>query len=334
MYNVKIDTVKLLFPISHYNSLKKYYQDNGYKLRADDKNKYISKVFLPSLRTSLLKIYQSFNNYSSGCYIEIYGLCSYNELFDKEKELITKLTLSYIEENDLSKYVRINNIDVAIDLNTTPSLVQISRKKLRGRKPSSVNKNIHENCWFKKNTLYIESTQYQCLRYKNENNNRLHVPIQELEYIVKQNIYDINSEYKKDTHQHTIHKFKLLFKEKHDFYLDKDYFFIKNGVQSRYEFGQLESKFSREKLKNVSYGYLYDKAHKEALEYPLSRFEIKIKANDLKSKKSLYTPLKSHIMKILNRYEIKVSGKEILIDEDKIISNILLLLELLNNSNN
>jgi len=298
-----IDTVKFSFPLKHYDALKNYFSGNGYKLRADN-NKYITNAFYPSIKTTMLKIYQAFNPYDHNCYVEIYGLKSYNEILDSEKKLIVKLIMNFIEENGLSNVAKINSIDIALDFKTPPAEIKVLRDQSRGR-PVKINENIYDNDWFQKNSLYLEGHNFKKLRYKNEDTDKLLVSIEELENIVRQKIENIDEEFKKQKAK-KIRAFKTLFKENALFYLEGDYFYIKKDLLSQFDLSGY--KFSFDKPKNVSFAYLYDKSNKERLEAPLSRFEIKVCSKDIKGE---FDGLNGRILAIIRRYRILLSGKEV-----------------------
>ena len=301
MYSVLIDTVKMRFPATHYIPLKRYCKFNGYMLGIDTKNKYHTKVYKPGLSTTLLKIYNNENKYEgNSCYIEIYGLNTHKAKYDQQKDFILELILIYIDDNDLHDEVKIQGIDIAIDIKERPSLIKVERNRVRGRPPANINSNIYSDRWFKTHTLYIEGNKYKRLRYRNKKENETIVKLTELEEIVNCKLNRLNKQ-----------KEQL-------FYIDDEYFYIKSNLVVLYNFNNLNSKPSIIKPKNVSYAYLYDKANKSSLNGNLSRFEIKVGTNDLNNIKGLYEA----IAKVLNRYKVTVDGKLINFSDHVFISKL------------
>ena len=313
MIRMKIDTVKLRIPIIYYRGLKQYYLDNGYKLRQDDKNQYITKVFSPSIIATLVKIYPNKNRYKTGYFIEFYGLSSYKKALEKEKEMILRLTLDYLAINQILEDTKVTKLDIAIDIPSRPSNISIERKKTAGQ-PVSVKENIYDDQWFKNHSLYADGSNYMRLRYQNQKEGKILIEPTELKRILKSEIYDIDVAYKKANEEIllTPHKYKRKFKKIYDFWFDEDYFIIKENLIGNYDFNGFS--FSHVKSKDRTTSVLYDKAHKESLEYDLSRFEIRIVQRDIKGgiyDNNAISELLNSIYKALDKYKVYVDSKEL-----------------------
>jgi len=306
-----IDTIKFRIPIIYYRGLKQYYLDNGYKLRQDDKNQYITKVFSPSRIATLVKIYPNQNRFRTGYFIEFYGLSSYKRNLENEKEMILQLTLNYLAENKILEDTKVTKLDIAIDIPTRPSNISIERRKTAGR-PVLVKENIYDDQWFKNHSLYADGSNYLRLRYQNQKQGKILIDSAELKSLLKSEIYDINIEYKKANQMTspTPHKFKIKFKEINDFWFDGDYFIIKEDLIEDYDFNEFS--FSRVKSRDRTTSVLYDKAHKENLKYDLSRFEVRMVQRDIKggiNDNKAISELLNSIYKVLDKYKVYVDCK-------------------------
>ena len=311
MIKIKIDTIKLKIPIIHYRGLKQYYLDNGYKLRQDERNPYGTKVFSPGVITTLVKIYPNKNRYRTGYFIEFYGLSSYKKILEKEKEMIFCLTLDYLVMNQILEDTKVTKLDIAIDIPARPSSISIERKKTVGR-PVSVKENIYDDQWFKGHSLYADGSNYMRLRYQNKKKGVILIDPAELKMILKSEIYDINNEYKKanEATPLTPHRFKKGFKEINDFWFDGDYLVIKEDLIGDYDFSGFS--FSRIKGRGRTTSVLYDKAHKESLEYDLSRFEVRMVQGDIKGgigDNKTISELLNSIYKVLDKHKVYVDSK-------------------------
>ena len=310
MIKITIDTLKFKIPIVYYQGLKQYYLDNGYKLRQDDKNQYITKVFAPGMMGTLVKIYPNQNRFRTGCFIEFYGLSSYNMNLENEKEMLLRLTLVYLSENNILEDTKVTKLDIAIDIPTRPSNISIERRKTAGR-PIPVKGNIYDDQWFKGHSLYADGSNYLKLRYQNQKQGKILTAPSELKRILKSEIYDIDAAYKKANEEIllTPHKYKRKFKKIYDFWFDKDYFIIKEDLIGDYDFNRFY--FSRVKSDRTT-SVLYDKGHKESLEYDLSRFEIRMVQRDIKGgiyDNKAISDLLNGIYKALDKYKVYVDSK-------------------------
>ena len=313
MIRMTIDTVKFKIPIVYYRGLKQYYFDNGYKLRQDDKNQYITKVFSPGTMGTLVKIYPNQNRFRTGCFIEFYGLSSYKKNLENEKEMILQLTLNYLAENKILEDTKVTKIDIAIDIPTRPSSIRIERKKTAGQ-PVSIKENIYDDQWFKKHSLYVDGSNYMRLRYQNQKQEKILIDPAKLKSLLKSEIYDINIEYKKANKVTplTPHKFKRKFKEINDFWFDGDYLVIKEDLIIDYDFSEFY--FSHIKSRGRTTSILYDKAYKESLEYDLSRFEVRMVERDIKggiNDNKAISVLLNSIYKALDKYKVYVASKAV-----------------------
>ncbi len=331
MISMKIDTIKFRIPIIYYKGLKQYYLDNGYKLRRDEKNQYITKVFSPSVIATLVKIYPNTNRFRTGYFLEFYGLSSYKKNLENEKKMILQLTLDYLAENKILEDTKVTKLDIAIDIPTRPSNISIERRKTAGQS-ISVKENIYDDQWFKEHSLYADGSNYMRLRYQNQKQGKILIDPTELNRILKTKIYDINIEYKKANKVTplTPHKFKRKFKEINDFWFDGDYFIIKEDLIKDYDFGTFH--FSNLKSINRTTVVLYDKAHKEGLKSDLSRFEVRLVSKDIKAcltDEKAISELLNSIYKVLHRYKVYIDSKLINF-EDFDVENI----SLLNSYNN
>lgn len=306
MYSLLIDTIKLRIPSEYYQSFKQHLKDNGYKLRQCEHNKYITKVYVSGLQTSVLKVYQNNNRFASGCYIESYGLGTYIQQYRNEKEMALRLTIDYLHINNLLAITSITKLDVAIDIKAKPSNIIILRSKGVGRSVQA-NANCYSDNWFKDNTLYIEGSNLKQLKYKSKTSLLL-LP-SKIESIVGTKIYDINQAYKEANGliKQTVHAFKKEFKSKYDYWFEGDYFIIKDHLITRFNFN--EAKFSLVKKQNTTTAILYDKANKEGLNGDLSRFEVRVIAKDIKGQlgsKNGLLELLNGVYNVLKRYELKL----------------------------
>lgn len=320
MCSLKIDTIKLRVPSEYYKKLKQYLLGNGYKLRQDDNNKYITKAYLPGLRITVLKIYQSDNRFGSGCYIEFYGLGEYDKQIKNEKEMALQLVMYYLSTNGVLGETKVTKLDIAVDIKAKPSQVYIRRKKGLGRAVIS-NKNTYSENWFKTNSFYIEGSNLKQLRYKNEKNDEVLVNPIDLINIVGTSIKDINISFREacKTGSITVQKFKKQFKEKNNYWFDGDYFVIKEDLLGCYAFDV--TKFSLVKKQNATTAILYNKAHKNGLKYDLSRFEVRFVSKDIKghlSSQNGLSELLKGIYKVLNRYSIQLGNHKLYFSTGKI----------------
>ena len=313
MIRIKIDTIKFKIPIIYYRGLKQYYLDNGYKLRQDERNQYGTKIFLPGVMATLVKIYPNKNRYKTGYFIEFYGLSSYKKVLEKEKEMILRLTLDYLAMNQILEDTKVTKLDIAIDISSRPSNINIERKKTAGR-PVSVKENIYDDQWFKNHSLYADGSNYMRLRYQNQKEGKILIDPTELKMILKSEIYDINNEYRKANEMISLtpHRFKREFKATNNFWFDGDYLVIKEDLIGDYDFNGFS--FSHIDSINRTTVILYDKAHKEGLKYDLSRFEVRIVAKDIKGclmdNKAIFELLNG-IYKVLDRYRVYVDSERI-----------------------
>ncbi len=313
MIKMKIDTLKLKIPIIHYQDLKQYYLDNGYKLRQDDNNQYITKVFSPGVIATLVKIYPNQNRFKTGCFIEFYGLSSYKRNLENEKEMILLLTLDYLAMNEILENTKVTKMDIAIDIPVRPSNINIEKRKMRGQ-PVSVKKNVYDDEWFKNHSLYADGSNYMRLRYQNQKKGVMLIDPDELKELLKSEIYDIDVAYKKanEVILLTPHKYKSKFKKIYDFWFEGDYFFIKEDLIENYDFNNFS--FSHVESRNRTTVVLYDKANKEGLKRDLSRLEVRVIRRDIEGGlcdlKAISELLKS-IYKVLDRYEVYI-GSEVL----------------------
>ncbi len=313
MIRMTIDTVKFRIPIIYYRGLRQYYVDNGYKLRQDDKNQYITKVFSPGVMTTLVKLYPNQNRHKTGYFIEFYGLSSYKKNLENEKEMILQLTLDYLSENKILEDTKVTKLDIAIDIPTRPSNIRIERRKTSGQ-PVSIKENIYDDQWFKNHSLYADGSNYLRLRYQNQKKGKILIYPAELKRLLKSEIYDIDIAYKKanEVILLTPHRYKRKFKKIYDFWFDGDYFIIREDLIEDYDFNQFS--FSRINSRDRTTSILYDKAHKESLEYDLSRFEIRMVQRDIKGgfyDNKAIPELFNSIYKALGKYKVYVDAKEL-----------------------
>ena len=314
---MKIDTVKFRIPIVYCQGLKQYYLDNGYKLRQDDKNKYITKVFSPGIMATLVKIYLNQNRFGTGCFIEFYGLSSYRGNLENEKEMILQLTLDYLAKNKILEDTKVTKLDIAIDIPVRPSHISIERRIMSGRSVL-MKKNIYDDEWFKEHSLYVDGSNYLKLRYQNQKQGKILIEPTDLKSLLKSEIYDIDVAYKKANEVIilTAHKYKRKFKEIYDFWFEGDYLIIKEDLLDKYDFDSFY--FSKIKSINRTTVVLYDKGHKEGLKSDLSRFEVRLVSKDIKGSlmdKKAILELIDSIYKVLNRYRVYVDSELINLDD-------------------
>jgi len=318
MYSVLIDTIRLRIPSEYYNSFKQYLKDNSYMLRQSEQNKYKTKVYVSGLQTTVLTVYQNNNRFGSGCYIEFYGLGTYNKAFKEEKSMSLRLTIDYLQANDLLVSTKVTKLDIATDIKAKPSQVSILRAKGKGRSVQTTI-NVYDDNWYISNTLYIEGSKLKQLRYKTDI--KILTSKAKLFNIVGTKILDINIAYNEanKTNKQTPQAFKKVFKEKYSYWYDGDYFVIKEEVLKNYDFG--EAKFSLVKKQNATTAILYDKANKEGLNGDLSRFEVRFVSSDiqggLSSNNTIYELLNG-VYKVLSRYKVEVAGQAINLKGSKI----------------
>jgi len=311
MYSVQIDTIRLRIASEYYNSFKQYLKDNGYKLRQSEQNKYKTKVYVSGLATTVLTVYQNNNRFGSGCYIEFYGLGTYNKAFKSEKSMSLMITIDYLEANKLLASTKVTKLDIATDIKAKPSEISVLRIKSKGVSVKTTI-NTYTDDWFINNTLYIEGSNLKQLRYKTDT--KVITSQTKLRAIMGTNIYDINIEYRKANKKskQSPQTFKKAFRSKYNYWFDGDYFIIKDDVLKNYIFD--EAKFSIVKKQNTTTAILYDKANKEGFKSDLSRFEVRFIAKDIKGnldgKNGLYCLLNC-VINLLQRYKVEVAGKNI-----------------------
>ena len=318
MYSVLIDTIRLRIPSEYYNNFKQYLKDNGYKLRQSEQNKYKTKVYISGLPTTVLIVYQNNNRFGSGCYIEFYGLGTYNKAFKEEKSMSLMLTIDYLQTNDLLASTKVTKLDIATDIKAKPSQISVLRVKGKGVSVQTTI-NAYSDDWFINNTLYIEGSNLKQLRYKTDT--KILTSKTKIRDIVGTKVYDINIAYNKANkiNKQTPQAFNKDFRAKYSYWFDGDYFIIKEQVLKNFNFD--EAKFSLVKKQNTTTAILYDKANKEGLNANLSRFEVRFIAKDIKGnldgKNGVYELLNC-VIKVLQRYKVDVSGKGINFTDCKI----------------
>lgn len=176
MMNIFVDTIKYKIDINtNTREFINYLKDNGIMLFENPKN-YKKPIYIVKSNECSQFIKGSANSFTlfksnkinNVLFLEFYGLKSYCECIDNERNNIIRLFQEWIIKNDFIKNTSIYSVDIACDFEKVhPIEIELKKVKIRGNQPLVANKPDDKN-FYLDNTYYLYDNEYLKFFIKND----------------------------------------------------------------------------------------------------------------------------------------------------------------------